>query len=138
MKKSSNHAMFIDRKMHRSKAFQELSKATTVILLEFYYRRKLEQRGGDWVITNNGQITFSYREEKRIFGYAPSTMARALSQLVQYGFIDITHQGICTSKDSSRYAISQRWKDYETDNFIKKTRQKDTRKLGFAAPKRKR
>jgi hypothetical protein len=129
--------MFIDRGMHRSKAFQRLSKATTVILFEFYYRRKLEQRGSDWVIINNGQITFSYREGKRKFGYAPSTMARAISQLVQYGFIDITHQGIGTSKDSSQYAISQRWKDYGTEKFIKKTRQKDTRKLGFAAPKRK-
>jgi hypothetical protein len=137
MKKSSNHTMFVDREMHRSKAFQELSKATVVLLFEFYYRRKLEQRGGDWVITNNAQITFSYREAKRKFGFSPSTMARGISQLVQYGFVDIAHQGICTSKDSSRYGISQRWKDYGTEKFIEQTRKKDMRKLGFAAPKRK-
>ena len=137
MNKAGNHTMFVDRGMHRSKAFQKLSKSATVILFEFFFRRKLERKGSDWIVTNNAQITFSYREAKRMFGFAPSTMARSISQLVEYGFIDIAHQGVRTSKDSSRYAVSNRWREYGTGKFIEQTRHKDTRKLGFAAPKRK-
>ena len=77
----------------------------------------------------------SYREAKKLFGFAYSTMARAITQLVEYGFIDIAHQGVASSKDFSRYAISERWKDYGTEKFIEQTRQKDTRKLGFASRK---
>ena len=137
MSKSRSHTMFIERDMHRSRAFQKLSKSATTILFEFLYRRRLEQRGSEWVVTNNGEIIFSYREAKKLFGFVPSTMASSISQLVENGFIDIAHQGVATSKDSSRYAISERWRDYGTDKFIEQTRQKDTRKLGFADPKRK-
>ena len=136
MSKAGN-AMFIERDMHRSPAFWGLSKSATVILFELFSRRKLKQREGAWVITNNGQITFSYREAKRKFGFFPSTMVRALTQLVEYGFIDIAHQGIATSEDFSKYAISQRWRDYGTNKFIAHTRKKDTRKLGFASSKKK-
>lgn len=127
--------MFVDRYLHRSKAYRGLSKAATTLLSEFFYRRKLEYQKGVWVITNNAQITLSYREAKKLFGIAPSTMARSLSQLVTFGFIDIAHQGIASSYDRSRYAISDRWKAFGTDKFIEQKRQKDTRKLGFAARK---
>ena len=34
-------------------------------------------------------------------------------------------------KDWSRYGISERWREYGKEDFIKKSRQKDTRKLGY-------
>jgi hypothetical protein len=137
MNKTRSNTMFIDRDMHRSKAFQKLSKSATTLFFEFLYRRKLEHRGNEWIITNNARITLSYREAQKLFGFFPSRMARAITQLVECGFIDIAHQGKRTSRDSSRYAISERWKNYGTEKFIEQTRQKDTRKLGFAGPKRK-
>lgn len=135
MSKTRSNTMFIARDMHRSKAYKSLSGATKTLLLEFFCRRRIEKRGSIWVITNNGVITLSYREAKKLFGFAYSTMARAITQLVEYGFIDIAHQGVASSKDFSRYAISERWKDYGTEKFIEQTRQKDTRKLGFASRK---
>jgi hypothetical protein len=133
--KDGKQGIFIERALYRSAAFKRLSKSATLILLEFLGRRRLEHRGGAWVVTNNGLITLSYREVKRLFGLFPSTMTKAITQLVEYGFIDIAHQGIANSKDFSRYAISERWKDYGTGKFIEQTRQKDTRKLGFASRK---
>ena len=137
MSKDGKQGIFVERILYRSMAFKQLSKSATVILLEFLGRRRLERRGSDWTVTNNGKITLSYREAEKLFGFVPSTMAKSISQLVEYGFITIAHQGIRTSKDSSKYAISERWRDYGTDKFIEQTRQKDTRKLGFACTKRK-
>ena len=34
-------------------------------------------------------------------------------------------------KDCSKYGISDRWRDYGREEYIKKSRKKDTRKLGF-------
>ena len=34
-------------------------------------------------------------------------------------------------KDCSKYGISERWRDYGKEEFIKKSRNKDNRKLGF-------
>ena len=34
-------------------------------------------------------------------------------------------------KECSKYGTSERWQDYDKEKFIKKSRQKDTRKLGF-------
>ena len=34
-------------------------------------------------------------------------------------------------KDCSKYGISERWRDYGKEAFIKKSRKKDNRKLGF-------
>jgi DNA-binding PadR family transcriptional regulator len=58
------------------------------------------------------------------------TIARAIDQLIKYGFIDITHAGGGIRGDYSLYAISQRWREYGEEGFIVKTRQKDTR-FGF-------
>jgi len=59
---------------------------------------------------------------------------RALDELVEKGFIDITHSGSGGIKgDKSLYAISDRWKDYGKSNFKPMKRQKDSRKgRGFA------
>ena len=60
-----------------------------------------------------------------------STFCRSISQLVEFGFIDITHHGGGLLKDCSKYAVSERWREYGKEGFIKNSRRKDTRKLGF-------
>ncbi|MBT3922175.1 MAG: hypothetical protein HOF21_06320 [Nitrospina sp.] len=134
-KDPEERTMFIDRYLHRTKAFQGLSKAAITLLFEFLYRRKLEYDNEKWVITNNAEIILSYRYVKKLFGFSHSTTARCLSQLVERGFIDIAHQGTANARDCSRYAISDRWKAFGTKKFIEQKRQKDTRRLGFASSK---
>ena len=124
--------MFIDRRMHRSPAFRKMTKSSIFILLEFYSRRqvaKIPRRG--YQISNNGEILFTYAEAQNKFGISRSTFRRAIDQLVNLGFIDIAHHGGGMMKDSSKYGISERWRDYGREEYIKKSRQKDTRKLGF-------
>ena len=60
-----------------------------------------------------------------------STFCRSISQLVEFGFIDITHHGGGLLKDCSKYAVSERWREYGKEGFIKKSRPNDTRGLGF-------
>ena len=125
-------AMFVDRRMHRSPAFRKLTASSIFILLEFYSRRqvaKIPRRG--YQIRNNGEILFTYAEAQNKFGISRSTFRRAIDQLVELGFIDIAHHGGGMMKDCSKYGISERYRDYGKEAFIKKSRKKDHRKLGY-------
>ena len=84
-----------------------------------------------WVTKNNGEIVLTYAETTKKFGIARSTFRNSIDQLVKLGFIDIAHHGGGMMKDSSKYGISERWREYGKEEFIKKSRKKDKRKLGF-------
>ena len=133
----SSDAMFIPRRMHLSPAFRKLTATAIFIYLEFRYRCKLAQtpvkagRSKEWSITNNGELIFTYDDAVNRFGMARSTFRNCLDQLVELGFIYIAHTGGGMMKDCSKYGISNRWKEYGKEEFKKKFRQKDTRKLGF-------
>ena len=126
-------AMFVDRRMHRSSAYRKLTKTSIFILMEFMYRRKVAKTGrkGGYEITNNGELIFTYAEAEKKHKIPRSTFCRSISQLVELGFIYIAHHGGGMNKDCSKYGISERWRDYGKEEFKKKSRQKDTRKLGF-------
>ena len=132
---ASSNGMFIPRRMHRNPAFRKLNASSIFVLFEFLYRRQVTQvptkegRGKEWIISNNGEIFFPYDEAKNNFGIPRSTFRRAIDQLVDLGFIDITHHGGGMMKDASKYAISERWRDYGKEEFIKKSRRKDTKGL---------
>jgi len=81
--------------------------------------------------SNNGEIIFPYAEADEKFKICRSTFCRSIDQLVKLGFIDIAHHGGGMMKDSSKYGISERWRDYNKEDFIKTSRKKDNRKLGF-------
>jgi hypothetical protein len=123
--------------MHRNQAFRKLNSSSIFILFEFLSRRQLKQvstragRKKDWIISNNGEIFFTYGEAWEKFEMYRSTFCRSISQLVELGFIDVAHHGGGMMKDASKYAISERWKAYGKKEFLKKSRPKDTRGLGF-------
>ena len=131
--KSKNNVMCIPRRMHRSPAYRKLTVNSIFILMEFMYRRKLTKAGpnGGFIITNNGELIFTYAEALDKFKISRSTFCRSISQLVALGFIDIHHCGGGMMKDCSKYGISERWLNYGADAFIKKSRKQDNRKLGF-------
>jgi hypothetical protein len=125
--------MCIPRRMHRSPAYRKLTANSIFVLMEFLYRRQFVFLGKAKkpVIKNNGEIVFTYAEAEDKFGIPRSTFKRAIDQLVDLGFIDIAHHGGGMLKDCSKYGISERWKEYGKEQFKKKSRQKDTRGLGF-------
>ena len=125
--------MFVSKKIHRSRAFRELTAKAILVLFEFLYRRQMVEVGPrkNWIIKNNGEIVLTYAEITKRFGIARSTFRNSIDQLVKLGFIDIAHQGGGMMKDSSKYGISERWKNYGKEEFIKRSRKKDSRKLGY-------
>jgi N-acetylglucosamine-6-phosphate deacetylase len=140
MYKTSGKIVF-DSLMLKSPCFMSLTSTAKTVLLLFYCRRKLSKVGrhgkGKWLVINNGEILFPYSEAEKKFGIKKSTFARAITQLIEHGFIDINHHGGGMLGDATTYFISERWYNYGTDKFIAKTRMKDTRKLGFASDKMK-
>ena len=105
------------------------------VLFLFLYRRQWKQtsKKGKWYTTNNGEIVFPYKEAKKRFKIPKSSFARAIDSLIKYGFIDIAHLGGGLIGDCTRYSISNRWKNYDTEHFVKKKRPKDKRGFGFTA-----
>ena len=80
-----------------------------------------------WVIINNGHIEYTYSEAEKKGVTRPRFM-RAIDELVEKGFIDISHNGAGGLKgDKSLYSISDRWRHYDTDEYIPKSRPKDNR-----------
>ena len=134
-KPKTSSVIVIDRTLIVSQAYMRLSGIAPQVLLMFLARRRvgtLGRKGKEKkVILNNGQIVFSYSEALKRFGITPPRFARALSQLIKFGFIDINHVGGGMVKDISTYYISDRWENYGTQEFEEKKRPKDTRGLGF-------
>ena len=135
MAKSMSKNIWVEREMILSPAFHKLNGRAMNVLLLFLCRRQWKQadRKGKWCTTNDGEIVFPYKEAKKRFKIPKSSFARAIDKLIEYGFIDIAHLGGGLIGDCTRYSISERWRKYETDHFVKKTRPKDTRGFGFTS-----
>ena len=135
MANSTSKNIWIEREMILSSAFHKLNGRAMEVLLLFLYRRQWKQAGreGKWYTTNNGEIVFPYKEAKKRFKIPKSSFARAIDNLIEYGFIDITHLGGGLIGDCTKYSISNRWRNYDTDRFVQKKRSKDTRGFGFTA-----
>jgi hypothetical protein len=69
-------------------------------------------------VFENSGLVFTYLEALEM-GIANTTFLEALERLIEVGFIDLEHQGGAYGKDYSRYAISERWRDYGSENFKK-------------------
>ena len=135
MANSTSKNIWIEREMILSSAFHKLNGRAMEVLLLFLYRRQWKQasRKGKWYTTNNGEIVFPYKEAKKRFKIPKSSFARAIDKLMEHGFIDIAHLGGGLIGDCTRYSISERWRKYGTDSFVRKKRPKDTRGFGFTA-----
>lgn len=117
--------VYVPHEILESKAFTKLSARGIRVLLRFLQKRtwqKKKKRGGRPNFINNG-LSFTYIEAQEM-GISTSTFWGIIIRLVEVGFIDIEHQGGGLGRDYSRYAISDRWRDYGTPAFkqVKKTR----------------
>jgi hypothetical protein len=107
--------VFVGWGILESAAFQTLSAAGIRILLRFLQKRtwvKVKKK----TIYENGGLSFTYTEAN-LMGIKGTTFYEAIVRLIEIGFIDLEHQGGAYGKDYSRYVISERWRDFGTDNF---------------------
>lgn len=134
MAKSKSPIIVVEKDVLNSKAFSSLKKGSSIIVyIDFLQKRKLvdtkNKRGKNrWVITNNGQLEYTYSEEKKKRGLTKPRFNGAIKELVDKGLIDIAHAGGGYDGDKSLYAISDRWKKYGTPEFESVTMHKDTRR----------
>jgi len=128
-------SIVIERALLKSEPFRRLSSTAMAVYFDFRRRCKVKKnkprsgRAPTYTILNNGELVYTYAEaEKRKPPISRKSFARALDQLIEYGFLDIDHPGNGGWKgDVSKYSISDRWQAWGTDAFIHKTRQKDIR-----------
>ena len=112
---------YFEAELIRSKALASLATtAAYVVFMELYLRRimKTIKRGKkqEKVIENNGEILLTYTDAKRRWGYSPQRFKKALAELSNKGFIDIEHGGQMQG-DSNKFTISNRWKQYDTNEY---------------------
>ncbi len=132
----SNPNIWIPKEVIKSPAFRTLSAAAMSLYLHFLMKRQMGQAGRSgkqkWIIKNNGEIIFTYAMGKSDLDMPSTTLMRCIDKLADHGLIDVTYSGSGGRKgDCSKYAISNRWKKFGTDGFIKNPRPKDLRRIGF-------
>jgi DNA-binding transcriptional ArsR family regulator len=98
-----------------SEAFDTLSVTGIKVLLRFLQKRKWAKLHKKTVYMNGG-LSFTYAEAEGL-GISTAQFHRTLKKLYEVGFVDIEHQGGGVARDYSRYALSNRWKNYGTDSF---------------------
>jgi hypothetical protein len=130
--------MFVSKKMITSAAFRSLKiPAACQVFMIFLTKCTPKQIDGKpnrkdgWYIANNGEIQFTYKEAWEKWGISSNKFTRAIDELIRVGLIDITKSGFGLRKDESRYAISDRWENFGTNEFVVKKRQKRKQNLGF-------
>ena len=107
--------------MLESDAIKELSASAIRVLLRFLQKRTWSTVGKGVRSRReyeNGGLAFTYHEALSM-GIKNTAFCDAIKRLIEVGFIDVEHQGGAYGKDYSRYAISERWKDYGTETFRK-------------------
>jgi hypothetical protein len=67
-------------------------------------------------ITNNGELSFTYQEAEWR-GVSPSRFRCALKDLYRLGFIEVEHLGRGQRCDFTKYALSNRWQKYSTQEW---------------------
>ena len=136
-------ALYIDPAIPRSKAWQALTGTSIKVLFEFFLRRVVVKRkrrpqgGPPFDIVNNGEIVFTYLEADDRYGLSSKQFSKALDDLIEKGFLEVSHLGAAYRGDKSMYSISDRWKKYKTPEFEEVERPRDNVKRGFRTPKKK-
>lgn len=104
-----------------SDAFKKLSAKGIQVLLRFYQKRTwadTKVNGKKKKVYNNNGLSFTYAEAEEL-GIGTSQYLEILKRLIELGFIDMEHQGGGLARDYSRYALSERWRNYGTPDFKK-------------------
>lgn len=114
--------IWIELGLLESKAFLALKTATAhKVLAIFWKKRQMVQVGRrgkeQWDIANNGMIVFTYIEAEKDYGISPGAFKKAIDELREKGFIDITATGMGVHKVTTLYSIGDRWRKFGTPEY---------------------
>ena len=110
-----------------SEAYKNLSgKWALVVLIRFHQKayRKNARKGKkglrNQIITNNGEIIFTYAEAREMGIKSSGTFYMVIRELVEdKGFISIAEHGNWYQQKPAKYSIVERWKKYGTPEYQK-------------------
>lgn len=106
-------SIYVSRKLLAHPAWRNLSGTAKTVLMDFYCRRQMRKTGKDqYVIENNGDIRYPYREAEAS-GISRTSFARAIDQLIAHGFLRIDHSGSGLRNDPSRYRLMEEWQTWK-------------------------
>jgi len=136
-----SHHIWIDKDLLRSDTFRSLKGKSWLVYLDFlrkrqWHRVKHKSRSDSYVITNNGEITYSYKEAE-MKGISKVQFRNAVDDLQAKGLIDIREYGSGGhNRKQTKYFIDDRWRKYGTPEFLppRKPRKKNNKDgQGWAA-----
>ena len=142
---SSNAGFYFNQKICRSAAYKELKKPAMHLLFELasllrYAKSGRNKKTQHRVYVNNGEIGFTPVLFKQEYGYTKATYQTARNQLIQTGFIKITHPGGEKRGDYTKYKVlvaddlkqeDQRWLQYPTKNWESEIPKNPKNKVGI-------
>ncbi|HRS88073.1 MAG TPA: hypothetical protein P5294_02850 [Smithellaceae bacterium] len=108
--------VYLPWEIMESEAFKKLSAKGIFVLLRFYQKRTWTKEKRKRTEYHNNGLAFTYGEAEAL-GISNSQFHTVIKKLVEFGFIDIEHQGGGVARDYSRYKVSERWKSFGTLYF---------------------
>jgi hypothetical protein len=137
---SKSGVIVLDKLMVQFPAWLSLSGAAMPVYLlfrckcQFAKKNKRPGKRSEGLmerILNNGEIEFTYIEARRKYGISRGRFVRAIDELIEKGFLEITEPGGGVHKQKTLYGISERWRDYGTPSFRQASRPERDPKCGF-------
>jgi hypothetical protein len=114
MAKSNNITIKKGRQLFKSKAFISLTGKSTQVYCILVTKRVLRGipigKRKDWVITNNGEIQFTYDEAEE-FGISRDKFRHGIDQLAERGFINVI------SERPLKFEFIDNWEKYGKNDF---------------------
>lgn len=104
MNKNERSGFTVSHELMRSRAYQEMSAHTKVLLFELWNRYR---PGYDLVMT--------YTEAEELMNRR--TFMKALDELVEHGFITVTENN-WHSRRANRYSFSTEWTNYDNPGYV--------------------
>jgi hypothetical protein len=122
----SGNTVAVEKKLLKSPAYRRLSGTAKTVLTDFMMKKRVKKHNARWEIINNGEIQYTYTEAEQN-GISRRAFSRAIDALIESGFLDITETGAGVCRLPTKYAISDRWKNWGSDSFVTRSRSKRRR-----------
>ena len=97
----------ITKEMTQSKAYKKLRHSSLRAYIHICLKQKKDDDGGK-------NLKFTYKEASEVM--KEETFNKAITQLVELGFLDMKRSGACFGKKNV-FAKSERWRKYGTQEF---------------------
>jgi hypothetical protein len=126
-----NNEIRIKAEIFYSEAFKSLSRSAMLTLMRCLQKRKWDFEGKHKkrkMVYLNQDFIFPYAEAA-FLGIGTTQYCKNIKKLIEVGFLDLVHQGGWyqkheREKDYSVYKLSERWRDYGTNEFVKVEKKK--------------